>query len=123
MRWYRLAAEQGLALAQLSLGVMYGTGAGVPEDDAEAVRWWRLAAEQGNARAQFNLGVSYDNGEGVPQNDVQAHMWSNLAASRLTGDDRETAAELRDRARARMTPEQIADAQRLAREWDEAHPR
>ena len=65
----------------------------------------------------------YANGEGVPQDDVQAHMWLNLAASRTTGEDREDAASARDRARARMTPEQVAEAQRLAREWDEAHPR
>ena len=45
--------------AQFNLGAMYGTGRGVPQDDAEAVRWYRLAAEQGNADAQFNLGVVY----------------------------------------------------------------
>jgi hypothetical protein len=50
-------------------------------------------------------------------------MWFNLAASRMTGEEREDAAELRDRVRSRMTPEQIAEAQRLAREWDAAHPR
>ena len=55
VRWYRLAAEQGLALAQYNLGVMYDNGEGVPEDDVEAVRWYRLAAEQGLALAQYNL--------------------------------------------------------------------
>jgi hypothetical protein len=40
-----LCAEQGDAVAQNNLGVMYATGAGVPEDDAESVRWYRLAAE------------------------------------------------------------------------------
>jgi len=44
-RWYRLAAEQGLAIAQTNLGIGYANGLGVPEDDAEAVRWYRLAAE------------------------------------------------------------------------------
>ena len=65
----------------------------------------------------------YDTGEGVPQDHVEAHMWFNLAASRSTGEDRESAVSTRDRARARMTAEQIAEAQRLAREWDAAHPR
>ena len=41
--------------AQDSLGWMYDTGRGVPQDDAEAVRWFRLAAEQGNAWAQKRL--------------------------------------------------------------------
>ena len=63
VRWFRLAADQGHALAQNNLGYMYANGEGVPEDDAEAVRWYRLAAEQGFALAQVNLGLMYDNGE------------------------------------------------------------
>ena len=65
VRWYRLAAEQGDASAQLNLGVMYDNGRGVLKDEAEAVRWFRLAADQGNAAAQFNLGNGYYNGRGV----------------------------------------------------------
>ena len=117
MRWYQLAAEQGYASAQLDLGVMYGNGRGVPEDDREAVRWYQLAAEQGYASAQFHLGVAYYIGEGVPQDYVQAHKWFNIAASSAEADDRERPAASRDRVAARMTPRQIAEAQRLAREW------
>jgi TPR repeat protein len=62
-------------------------------------------------------------GKGVPQDDVQAHMWFNLAASRATGSYREIGVIRRDEAAARMTPEQIVEAERLAREWDAAHPR
>ena len=51
VRWYRLAADQGLAIAQNNLGWMYDNGEGVAEDDAEAVRWYRLAADQGHADA------------------------------------------------------------------------
>ena len=64
----------------------------------------------------------YVGGEGVPQDDVQAHMWLNLAASRLTGEDRESAVEGRDLVAGRMTPDDLSEAQRLAREWDAAHP-
>ena len=49
VRWYRMAAEQGLAGAQFNLGVMYDNGRGVLKDEAEAVRWYRMAAEQGHA--------------------------------------------------------------------------
>ena len=59
VRWYRLAAEQGDADAQYSLGNMNAEGRGVARDDAEAVRWYRLAAEQGYARAQNRLGAMY----------------------------------------------------------------
>jgi TPR repeat protein len=119
----RVRAEQGDASAQFNLGSRYDNGLGVPQDDAEAVRWYRLSAEQGVARAQVNLGVMYGNGEGVPQDDVEAHMWFNLAASRMTGEDRESADEARDFTAGLMNPTQIAEAQRLAREWDTAHPR
>ena len=82
----RLAAEQGHASAQNNLGVMYGTGEGVLEDDAAAVRWYRLAAEQGYADAQFNLGLMYDTGEGVPEDDAEAVRWYRLAAEQGYAD-------------------------------------
>ncbi len=124
VRWTRLAAEQGVSSAQYNLGLMYYEGEGVTKDDTEAAGWYRLAAEQGNGDAQFNLGVIYANGEagGAPDY-LQAHMWFNRAASRRTGEQRENAVNYRDLIAGRMTPTQIAEAQRLAREWDAAHPR
>ena len=83
----------------------------------------RARAELGIAGAQFNLGVMYANGRGVLQDGVQAHMWYNLAASRETGEQRESAVEARDGVAGLMNPTQIAEAERLAREWDAAHPR
>ena len=121
VQWYLLAAEQGLALAQLNLGVHYTSGEGIPQDDVEATRWFRLAAEQGHLGAQEFLGTMYWIGKGVPQDYVQSHMWLNLAASRLTGEDLEKAVEARDSVAQMMTPAQIAEAQRLAREWEVAH--
>jgi len=102
---------------------MYDTGRGVPQDDAEAVRWYRLAVDQGDADAQTNLGVMYATGAGVPQDDVQAHMWFNLAASRSNGEDRERSVGLRDQIAEDLTPDALNEAQRLARDWDAAHPR
>ena len=120
LRWYRRAAEQGHASAQFNLGLIYDKGEGIPQDYAEAARWYRRAAEQGHAGAQNNLGVMYAKGEGVPKDFVQAHKWYNLAASRASSSDpdlREKAVRSRDRIAARLTPAQLARAQRLAREW------
>jgi len=64
-----------------------------------------------------NLGYMYDSGEGVPQDYTKAHMWYNLAASKLTDKDRAVAVDNRDLVAEKMTPAQIAEAQRLAREW------
>jgi TPR repeat protein len=116
-QWYRLASEQGDDEAQFKIGVAYDLGRGVPKDDAEAAKWYRFAAEQGKADAQYLLGTMYISGEGVPQDYVLAHTWLNLAASRLEGKKREAAANSRNLLEELMTPEQIAEAQRLAREW------
>ncbi len=118
IREWRPLAKQGVADAQYNLGVMYVEGLGVPQNYAKAVGWWRKAAEQGHATAQYNLGVAYHNGEGVPQNYAQAHMWHNLAASRFPpGEDRDKVVKNRDHVAKRMTPAQISEAEKLAREW------
>jgi TPR repeat protein len=113
MQLWRPLAEQGNALAQYNLGVMYANGTGAPQDYVEAVRWYRMAAEQGFDYAQHNLGFMYANGEGVPQDYVLAHMWLNLAVAQ--GNDDAKAA--RDIVAKLMTSEQVAEAQRMAREW------
>ena len=118
VKWYRLAAEQSYAKAQNNLGVMYANGRGVKQDYAEAVKWYRRAAVQGYADAQYNLGVMYAKGHGVKQDYVQAHLWFNLAAaSQEKPKEREISARNRDDIAAKMPPAQIAEAQRLAREW------
>ena len=118
LKWYRKAADQGDSNAQHNLGVAYVEGKGVPQSYAEAARWYRIAANQGNFVAQFSLGLLYYEGKGVPQDYVQAYMWVNLGTAPVTpGEQREMRAKVRDEIAAKMTPEQIAEAQRLAREW------
>lgn len=112
-RWFRKAAEQGHVLAQYILGLMNSMGQGVPQDLSEAERWFRKAAEQGHDDAQSNLGVMYITGTAVSRDYVLAHMWFILAA--ISGN--ETGRQNRDLLTEQMTPQQIAEAQRLAREW------
>jgi uncharacterized protein len=80
LREWKPLAEQGDAVAQYNLGLLYGNGWGVPKNNKTAVKWYRLAAEQGNARAQTNLGGMYDKGRGVPQDYKTAVKWYRLAA-------------------------------------------
>jgi Sel1 repeat len=76
LRLVRPLADQGDAIAQNNLGVMYDRGKCVPQDYAEAVKWDRLAANQGYDRAQTNLGILYaDGGHGVPQDYAEAVKW------------------------------------------------
>ena len=85
----------------------------MPEDYAEAVHWFRRAADQGLKTAQWFLGTMYQTGYGVQQDYVQAHMWYNLSAAQGWG----AAAENRTMLERAMTPAQVAEAQKLAREW------
>jgi uncharacterized protein len=113
MHWYRKAADQGEAIAQSGVGMMYLFGQGVPKDYRVAAVWFQKAAEQGGATGQLYLGVMYMGGDGVPKDYVAAYMWLNLAAA--SGIPK--AAEGREKLEATMTPAQIAEAQKLAREW------
>ena len=109
---YKSAAVKNNAYAQLQIGNMYNEGLGVAQDYAEAVKWYKLAAAQGHASAQYNLGNIYGNGQGVVQDYVRAHMWFNLAATK----GQTNAVKNREVVAAKMTTQQIAEAQKLARE-------
>ncbi|MDG6408432.1 tetratricopeptide repeat protein, partial [Glaesserella parasuis] len=77
---FKELAEQGYAVAQFNLGVMYDKGQGVNQDYHQAAKWFQKAAEQGHAVAQFNLGNMYYNGQGVDQDYHQAAKWFQKAA-------------------------------------------
>lgn len=79
-RLIRPLAEEGNAKAQFRMGVMYGMGQGVPQDDQEAVKWVRKAAEQGDALAQAALGDLYATGRDIPQDNQEATKWIRRAA-------------------------------------------
>jgi hypothetical protein len=92
---------------------MYAKSRGVPLDYVEAMKWFQKAAEQDNATAQFGLGAMYANGHGVPRDRVRAQMWLTLAAAH--GD--QEAVKYRDILAERLTPAELAEARKLAREW------
>jgi TPR repeat protein len=112
-RLFRLAAEKGDPYAQSNLAYMCELGEGVPQDYGEAARWYLKAAEQGNIQAQFYAGRLYEKGQGVPQNDVIALSFYILASAK--GEARATTE--RDRLTVWMSPDQVAEAQRRAREF------
>jgi TPR repeat protein len=110
----RVEAEQGDATAQVEVGLMYYIGDHVPQDYAETVKWYQLAADQGLYPAQLSLARMYEDGRGVPQDIVRAHMWVNLCAAH---GGRIPCADIRNDYERRMTPAQVAEAQKLSREW------
>ncbi|MEE9139264.1 MAG: tetratricopeptide repeat protein [Alphaproteobacteria bacterium] len=110
--WADLAAA-GDADAQVALAGLYRSGLGVPQDGSRAADWYRRAAEQGHGIAQLNLGEMYLTGRGVRRDRIQAYLWLSLAAAQGYA----WAAERKELVAARMAREELAEAERLAREW------
>lgn len=110
LKWYRKAADQGNAVAQYNLGCYYEFGKGVAKDVVEAAKWFRKAADQGNAAAQYSLGYCYCNGQGIEADAVEGYKWCNLASAQGI----EPAKKILTILEQKITPEQIAEAQRLS---------
>ena len=113
VRWFRQSAMEGSPDAQYKLCELSERGTGLPQDYQEALRLCGLAADQGHGHAMFVLGRLYHMAHGVPQDFVRAHMWYNLATANGYGE----AKKWRDRIADDMSPKQIAEAQKMAREW------
>jgi hypothetical protein len=118
LKWFRKSAEQGNSGAQNSLGQMNEYGEGVPENFSFAAAWYRKAAEHvpdlgGAGQGRNNLGLLYLDGHGVPKDYVQAYKWFKLCGFDSNPN--------LSNAKARMTPEQILEAERLVEEWQKQH--
>ncbi len=90
-----------------------------PQNDIETAEWVRLHAQRGNTSYQYSMGSIYEEGRGVPQNYVLAYMWYTLALPGWSGSVHwpNEYAEGREQVAAKMTPEQISEAQRLVKQW------
>jgi TPR repeat protein len=110
--WFTLAANRGDVPSQHNLGIAYQNGKGTPQNYSEALKWYRLSAIQGIPESQGNLGTLYAMGHGVPQDFLKAHMWLNLASA--AGDTH--AEKNRNIVAGRMPPQQILEAQKMARD-------
>ncbi len=129
LKEFQEAAVQGHRQAQANLGFMYHYGRGVLQDDAQARKWYLKAATQGDVYVQIELGDMYKEGRDQKPDYVQAHMWYNLAAFQGQGRAAKygeksagrRAAKKREQIAKKMTPAQITEAQRLARNWLAQH--
>ena len=82
--WHKLA-EEGDAIAQNSLGVLFQKGQGVKKNYSESYKWFKKSSEDGYTPAQVSLGYIYDQGMGLKQNKIKAFMWWKIAS--LHGDN------------------------------------
>ncbi len=111
MDWYKKSAEKGNIAAKNSLGIIYADGA--EKDTTKAFQVWQQTAAVGNPFGLFRLGDAYGRGVGTPKDLVKAHAYLNLASARGVNEAQAIRAELEKQ----LTPEQITQAQQIARSW------
>jgi uncharacterized protein len=81
VKWWGIAAANGVADAQFLLGLSCFLGDGVLKDPVKAAKWWRKAADQDHPDAQYFLGLSYHTGIGVPKSMPLATYWLQKSAN------------------------------------------
>jgi TPR repeat protein len=121
------AAEGGDARSQYNLGILYGNGLddngyAVDTDRPRVVRWLLAAAEQGLSRAQVDLAEVYAEGPDISGSHTSACGWFLVAAKGLRGIYRHRARTGYERVAAHLTPGQVAEARRFARDWAPTRP-
>jgi hypothetical protein len=121
---YNLAAreleplvQRGNAKAFALLGFLYEHGFGEPKAYPVAAGLYAQGAARGDPFGQAMLGLLYDKGYGVPQDFVLAYKWLDLAAAHATGPQGDVYARFRDAVGAKMSPNEITEAQRLTKDW------
>jgi TPR repeat protein len=85
--------------------------------DYDALAAFETEARKGRTDALYNLGLAYSTGQGADVDFIAAHKWFNLAAMKGIDEARNWRAQIS----REMSVGQIAEAQRLAREWLSAH--
>ena len=113
-KFYKEAYEQGYQYTQFRLGQICMEHKGEMRNLREAFRWFKKGAERGDSMAQNNLGAMYYKGEGVPKNYIQSYKWFSLAVANGEKD----AQKYLNTIAKELTKEQLAEAQKLADEWE-----
>ena len=112
-RWFSKAARYGRPDAQYKLGLIYARGLGVKPDPRRAINWFGKSARQGYGLSQYQVGLMYRQGEGVGQNNIKAYAWLQTAAGNAVPE----AQSLLEQITAELTPEELAEANKLSREY------
>ena len=120
-KFLRRSAEQGEAVAQNNLALMYDHGEGVVKNTKEAIKLYRKAAEQGNAVAQYKLAIKYYTGEGVVKNIEQAYFWTLLAAANADSENIDSFKLKRDEYEKELSVAQRTNMQKQAAQWMKEH--
>jgi uncharacterized protein len=121
LKWWARAAEGGFSDAQLWLGLLYWRGHFVEADRSDALKWTLRAADQGHAVAQHTLArmlcEMFGDRDDCADLLADAFMWSSIAHRKLWGRNQRDSATMRAAIAAKLSPDQITEAQRRALDW------
>ncbi len=117
IEWLKRASDNGNSDAQLELGNIYNNGDGVVKDAQQGIMWYELAASNNNGNAQNQLAWIYYNAKGVDKDLVKAYHWFNLAVASGHKDPNVSNVLMRDFIGTQITPNQLAQAQAMTRDF------
>ena len=114
---FKLLADEGSAIGETMLGVIYAEGRGVKSDPATAVAYYYRAANRGYAPAQLALSRAFADGAGASKDVPQAYLWARLAAARGVGDLAQAATTAAARLSRSLAPDQRKKVDAAVRNW------
>ena len=121
VRHYHIAAMGGNAVAARMLSIAYGSGDGVPPNDAEQLAWARKAAELGDTVAQNMAGYLILTGVGGSYDYAEAAFWLTLAVERTSaGELHDIASENLRTVLAQLNPDERSNVEKRVARWRES---
>jgi uncharacterized protein len=116
---FKAAAEQGNVDAIYFVGNFYHNGYGVARDQVEAYKWYRKGADLDDPRSQYYVGIMTASGKGVEKDPVAGAMWLVISArnAKTSRRDAHYTKEEYEKVTKKMTPEQVAQALEMAKNW------
>ncbi|WP_167470039.1 tetratricopeptide repeat protein [Vreelandella andesensis] len=108
-----IPAENGDIQSQITLGIMYENGQGVPQNHAEAAKWYKKAAVQGSSNGQFYLSLLYKSGLGVPFSPTMAYVLESLSAAQ----GHKIACKNRNLSLEKLERNQVSEGQKITLSW------
>ena len=125
------ASEEGYVSALNNLGYLLYYGLGGKADQVQAVALWKRGALLGHSEAQLHLGRAFENGEGISQDFVEAYAWYRCSvtnAEQAPEDEKKVEGQIAEDARkslagllGKLSPDQLAAAERLAKRYIESY--
>jgi Sel1 repeat len=118
VKWWQRAVDKGNTKAMVRLAENYEEGKGVKRNQKQANKLYRMAADQGDEIGQHHMWAMYEFGRfGEAKDPFKAYMWYMISDRTSRGIRRNPEDARKQASFSQLTPEQAAEAEKLAQEW------